>query len=159
MSVVDIEEQFNIQNLHARYASTIDNDRLEEWPNYFTEDCHYRITTKEDFEAGLSLGIIYATTRNMLIDRVTALRDANIYEAQNYRHILSIPIIIPDVENILRVETNFLVIRIMHDGDSILFATGRYLDQVLRVGSDLYFRERIVVTDSRKFDTLLAIPL
>ena len=47
----------------------------------------------------------------------------------------------------------------MHDGDSILFATGRYLDQILRVGSDLYFRERIVVTDSRKFDTLLAIPL
>ena len=159
MSFAKIQEQFHIQNLHARYASTIDNDRLEEWPDYFTEDCHYRITTKEDFEAGLSLGIIYATTKNMLIDRVTALRDANIYEAQTYRHILSIPIIISDVGEILRVEANFLVIRIMHDGGSVLFATGRYLDEILKVGSDLYFRERVVVTDSRKFDTLLAIPL
>ena len=67
MSQDEIERQFHVQNLNARYVSTIDNDRLENWPDYFTEDCLYRITTKEDFDEGLLLGIIYATTRNMLI--------------------------------------------------------------------------------------------
>jgi anthranilate 1,2-dioxygenase small subunit len=94
-----------------------------------------------------------------LIDRVTSLRDANIYEAHNYRHILATPLILSDQEGILKVETNFSVIRTMHDGDSILFASGRYLDQIIGAGSALKFLERIVVTDSRKFDTLLAIPL
>jgi anthranilate 1,2-dioxygenase small subunit len=47
----------------------------------------------------------------------------------------------------------------MHDSDSIIFAAGRYLDQIIDVDSDLYFLERTVVTDSRRFDTLLAIPL
>ena len=159
MSQDEIERQFHVQNLNARYVSTIDNDRLEDWPDYFTEDCLYRITTKEDFDEGLLLGIIYATTRNMLIDRVTSLRDANIYEAHNYRHILTTPLILSDQEGILKVETNFSVIRTMHDGDSILFASGRYLDQIIGAGSALKILERIVVTDSRKFDTLLAIPL
>jgi len=159
MNQDEIERQFHVQNLNARYVSTIDNDRLEDWPDYFTEDCLYRITTKEDFDEGLLLGIIYATTRNMLIDRVTSLRDANIYEAHNYRHILATPLILSDQEGILKVETNFSVIRTMHDGDSILFASGRYLDQIIGAGSALKFLERIVVTDSRKFDTLLAIPL
>ena len=95
----------------------------------------------------------------MLIDRVTSLRDANIYEPHSYRHILSVPMILSDDSGILKVETNFLVIRTMHDGDTILFASGQYLDQVIGEGSDMKFIERTVVTDSQKFDTLLAIPL
>jgi len=40
-----------------------------------------------------------------------------------------------------------------------LFATGRYLDLLVDHGGALRFRERIVVCDSSRFDTLLAIPL
>ena len=154
-----IESQFQVQNLNTLYASTIDNDRLEEWPYHFTEDCFYRITTKEDFDEGLPLGIIYATSRNMLIDRVTSLRYANIYEAQCYRHINSAPLILSVKNDTLVVETNFAVVRVMHDGDSMLFASGRYLDKIKKEADDLKFAERVVVVDSRKFDTLLAIPL
>jgi len=151
--------EIQIQNLNARYASVIDNDRLEEWPNFFTEDCLYRIATKEDFDEGLLLGVILATSRNMLIDRVTSLREANIYEAQCYRHIISTPLICRDNDGVYQTETNFIVVRVMHDGDSMLFASGRYLDKIKNTSDGLLFAERVVVTDSRKFDTLLAIPL
>ena len=57
--------------------------------DFFTEDCAYRITSAENYEAGLPLGLIYATSHNMLKDRVTALREANIYEPQRYRHLIS----------------------------------------------------------------------
>ena len=151
--------EVQIQNFNARYASVIDNDRLEEWPNFFSEDCLFRIITKDDFDEGLLLGVILATSRNMLIDRVTSLREANIYESQCYRHIISYPIILQKKGELYDVETNFIVVRIMHNGESILFASGRYLDKIKNTAGDLFFTERVVVTDSRKFDTLLAIPL
>jgi hypothetical protein len=40
-----------------------------------------------------------------------------------------------------------------------LFATGRYLDLLEEEEGALRFRERIVVCDSSRVDTLLAIPL
>jgi len=58
-----------------------------------------------------------------------------------------------------RAETPFLVVRIMRDGTMDLFATGRYLDVLVDDGGVLRLRERIVVCDSSRFDTLLAIPL
>jgi anthranilate 1,2-dioxygenase small subunit len=51
------------------------------------------------------------------------------------------------------------VVRIMRDGAMDLFATGRYLDVLVEVGDALRFRERVVVCDSSRIDTLLAIPL
>jgi 3-phenylpropionate/cinnamic acid dioxygenase small subunit len=53
---------------------------------------------------------------------------------------------------------NFLVVRIMQDGANLLFASGRYLDRIALAPEPRY-AERIVVCDSRRFDTLLAIPL
>jgi 3-phenylpropionate/cinnamic acid dioxygenase small subunit len=95
----------------------------------------------------------------MLRDRVTALRQANIYERQAYRHIVGLPAILGKGDDGMRVETPFLVVRIMRDGRMDLFATGRYVDVVVGEGDALRFRERVVVCDSSRVDTLLAIPL
>ena len=76
-----------VAELNAAYASTIDADRLEAWPDFFVDDCLYKITSAENHKRGYSTGIIYADSRAMLRDRVTALRTANIYERQSYRHI------------------------------------------------------------------------
>jgi hypothetical protein len=40
----------------------------------------------------------------------------------------------------------------------MLFASGRYVDRIVLAPEPLY-EERIVICDSRRFDTLLAIPL
>ena len=95
----------------------------------------------------------------MLRDRVAALREANIYERQSYRHLVGLPAILGEEDGAVRAETPFLVVRIMRDGTMDLFATGRYLDVLVEEGGALRFRERIVVCDSSRIDTLLAIPL
>ncbi len=95
----------------------------------------------------------------MLQDRVAALRDANVYERQTYRHLVGLPAILGEAEGGVRSETPFLVVRIMRDGTMDLFATGRYLDVLVEDQGALSFRERIVVCDSSRIDTLLAIPL
>ena len=62
-------------------------------------------------------------------------------------------------EGAVRAETPFLVVRIMRDGRMDLFATGRYLDVIVEDAGALRLRERIVVCDSSRIDTLLALPL
>ena len=86
-----IDLHFKIQDLNARYAEAIDDDRLESWPEFFRDDGRYLITTAENVAQGLPIGLMYATSRAMLRDRIKALREANVYEAQRYRHILGAP--------------------------------------------------------------------
>jgi 3-phenylpropionate/cinnamic acid dioxygenase small subunit len=145
--------------LNADYARAIDDDRLEDWPAFFTEKCLYKVTSADNHRRGLEVGVIYADSNGMLRDRVAALREANIYERQTYRHLVGLPAIVGTEGEVTRAETPFLVVRIMHDGTMDLFATGRYLDALVDEGSVLRLRERLVVCDSSRFDTLLAIPL
>jgi anthranilate 1,2-dioxygenase small subunit len=108
---------------------------------------------------GLAAGIIFANSRDMLRDRVSALREANIYERQSYRHILGQPCILSDDGDKVRCETSFLVLRIVQDGDPAIFASGRYLDLYAISDDGAKLHERIVVCDSSRINTLLAIPL
>jgi 3-phenylpropionate/cinnamic acid dioxygenase small subunit len=148
-----------LSQLNAEYARAIDDDRLEDWPGFFVDDCVYKITSAENHRRGLPVGIVYADSSGMLRDRVTALREANIYERHAYRHLVGLPAVLEESDGTARVETPFLVVRIMRDGHMDLFATGRYVDVVVEEGARLRFRERIVVCDSSRFDTLLALPL
>jgi 3-phenylpropionate/cinnamic acid dioxygenase small subunit len=148
-----------VARLNAAYAATIDADRLEAWPDFFVDDCLYKITSAENHRRGYSAGIIYADSRAMLRDRVTALRTANIYERQSYRHIVGLPVLGETGADSIAAETSFLVVRIMRDGRTDLFATGVYIDRICGEGDNPRFAERIVVCDSGHFDTLLAIPL
>ena len=148
-----------VAELNAAYAATIDADRLEMWPDFFVEDCLYKITSAENHRRGYSAGIVYADSRAMLRDRVTALRTANIYERHSYRHIVGLPVLGATGADGIASETAFLVLRIMRDGRTDLFASGVYVDRISDEAGGLRFAERIVVCDSSHFDTLLAIPL
>jgi len=148
-----------VAQLNAAYARAIDDDRLEQWPEFFTDPCLYKITSADNYRCGLEAGLVYADTRGMLQDRVAALREANIYERQVYRHLVGLPAISPGDDGAVRAETPFLVVRVMRDGTMDLFATGRYVDIMVDDGGALRFRERLVVCDSSRVDTLLAIPL
>ena len=148
-----------IENLLADYADCIDDDRLEQWPDFFADDCRYLITDRESHEAGFRHGVIYCASRGMLMDRITAMRRVLVYEPHRYRHILG-PARIGKVENgVAEAHSNFLAVRIMHDGATSLFATGRYFDRIDVSRSPFRFIERLVILDSPKIDTLLVIPL
>jgi len=157
---MNIEVQLKVQDLLARYIQTIDDNRLEDWPDFFTDQCRYLVTTAENIEQGLPLGMIYATSRAMLRDRVRSLREANVYEAQRYRHVIGPPLIAPGEGAEVRARTNFIVVRIMHTGETLIFASGQYDDRiVVTEKGDARFAEKLVILDSRQIDTLLAIPL
>jgi 3-phenylpropionate/cinnamic acid dioxygenase small subunit len=108
----------------------------------------------------MAAGIIYCDSQAMLRDRVSALREANIYERQRYRHLLGMPSSVEVAPDGIKAETPLAVYRIMRDGTTALFATGRYVDTLREVaGGALKVAERRVVCDSSVIDTMLAIPL
>lgn len=149
-----------IAEFQAAYAACINDDRLEEWPGFFHEECHYRITTADNHRRGLPAGLVWADSRGMLEDRVSALREANIYERHSYRHILGLPQVTEEADGAVRGVTPFFVARIMRDGTTELYATGRYLDLWWPDAEGaLKLKERVVVCDSSRVDTLLALPL
>jgi len=148
-----------IEALIYDYAHCIDDDRLEQWPDFFTEDCLYRVISRQDYERDLPVGVMTCTSRGMLKDRILSLRSANIYEPHVYRHLISAVRVRDETDGVWSVQTGYAVIRTMQTGDVSIFSTGKYLDRIVRVGESLKFKERIVVFDSRRVHTLMVIPI
>ena len=146
-------------DLHGRCAHAIDDDRLEDWPGFFTEDALYRITTARNHAAGLPASLVHAEGRAMLADRVLALRQANIYERQRYRHLLGAPVVANADAHGATARTPFIVARIMATGETMLFASGVYNDRFVNENGELRLAERVAVCDSTVTDTLMALPL
>src|ERR1051325_1187883 len=80
-----------IGQVQAAYARCIDNGDLEAWPGFFEDKCTYTITTADNHSQGLEAGVVFANSRAMLVDRITSLRQANVYERHTYRHFLGQP--------------------------------------------------------------------
>ena len=148
-----------IEALHADYAHAIDTDRLEEWPQFFTEDGLYKVATRDNHERGFPVSLIYCAGRGMLSDRITALRTANIYEPHVYCHLGGALRIVSTTDGVVSAESNFTVLRTMATGAMSVFACGRYLDRIVERDGTLVFAERIAILDSRQIDTLLVIPV
>ncbi|MDO9215746.1 MAG: aromatic-ring-hydroxylating dioxygenase subunit beta, partial [Lacisediminimonas sp.] len=119
----------------------------------------YEITTRENLEAGLPLGIMLCEGVGMLADRIKALRTANIYEAQTYVHITARPQIWEEGRDCYGLRSNFTVYRTMYTGAVELFALGKYQDLISVADGEPRFLKRQVVLDPRRIDTLLVIPL
>jgi 3-phenylpropionate/cinnamic acid dioxygenase small subunit len=154
---MDTELRLRVEELHARYAHALDADELERWPEFFTPNGRYRITTAESEARGLPLPVLYAEGQAMLRDRIASLRHANIYEPQRYRHLVSAVLLDKPDATSVRSTANFICLRIMENGETLVYASGRYVDRITL--PELRYDERIVICDSRRFDTLLAIPL
>lgn len=148
-----------IAAFQAAYIRCIDNNELENWPDFFLPQCQYTVTTADNHRDGLAAGLIWASNRAMLQDRISALRHANIYERHSYRHIVGLPFIKASLAKTVSAEIPFMVARIMHDGETSLYCTGVYHDVYDTDADTLRLQSRIVVCDSSRIDTLLAVPL
>lgn len=155
----DLALRLRIDALMADYAHSIDEDRLEEWPDYFTADGSYRVTSRENFDLNLPVNLIQCAGTGMFRDRISALRTANIYEPHTYSHMASLLKILSSDGTGHRTQSNFTIIRTMSEGDMSIFACGKCLDHIVEESGTLKYKERIVVLDSRRIETMLALPI
>jgi anthranilate 1,2-dioxygenase small subunit len=155
----DLMLRLELMMLQDRYVSVLDNDRLEDWPKLFVEDCFYEIIPKENEDSGLSAPLIYCDNAAMLRDRVLSLRNANIYEKPTYRHFVSgLEFEIIDEANV-SMTSNYVVINTSPAGETSIYQAGRYFDRVIRTDLGWRFRSKRVIYDTSRVQTALAIPI
>ena len=150
---------FDLHELQNQYISALDNDRLEDWPTYFTEDCLYEIVPRENADAGLPVGIIHCTNQRMLRDRVVSLRNANIFEEHSYRHMVSGLVICDTSGDAVETESSYIVVQTRTDGESFVYQAGRYLDRVVLQDGQWRYASKRVIYDTSRVQTLLATPI
>jgi anthranilate 1,2-dioxygenase small subunit len=148
-----------IARLMTQYAHAIDNDELERWPQFFTAQGMYQIIPRTAYEQGHPVGVWFCDNRDMLEDRVSSVREVNVFEPHVYRHIIGPTEILAFTGGVYRAQTSYLVVRTMHDGEMTVFSAGRYVDEIVLETDVALLQKRVVVTDSARYDTLVVIPL
>lgn len=141
------------------YVTYIDDDRLEEWIDFFLEDSVYQVVPRENLEQNLPASLILCANKNMLRDRISALRNANKYNLHYGRHLVSAPRVRPIEEDRYSLTAAYSVFQTTLDGESRIFSLGRYQDEIRFVDGKPYFAKKLVVVDTFNVPSLLAVPL
>ena len=146
-------------DLLAEYGMAIDQDRLEDWAALFTDDCDYRVISRENEEQGLPNIMIWCDNRDMLLDRIESYRHVNEYNLHWDRHVIGPPRHFGQVDGLWQVEAAYSAFQTTMEGDTRLFSVGRYR-LGLRVDQGIArIRTAVVVADTGLIPTLLATPL
>jgi salicylate 5-hydroxylase small subunit len=151
--------RLEIEDLHARYAACVDSGDIAGWPEFFIEDCIYRIIPRENYERGLPLATLSFESKGMLRDRVYAATQTLFHQPYYQRHVMSGLRILGQEGDGVRCEASYLVIRTKRAEPSEVFNTGRYLDKLVRVDGELKFAERLCIFDSELIATSIIYPI
>jgi salicylate 5-hydroxylase small subunit len=156
--VVTVEDRFRIIDLYADYAACLDGGQFSEWPDFFTDDCTYRVVSRENYDRALPLSLLSFESKRMLCDRVYGITETLFHEPYYQRHIISIPRIVRE-SDAFRVETNYVVVRTKAGSLSELYNAGRYIDRIIEGDGRLLFAEKICVYDSEMISNSLIYPI
>lgn len=158
-TVVPMEIYMSVAEMFEAYAEACNSGNFKEWPEFFTSDAIYRVTSRENYDANLAHGDIYCDGLAMIRDRADALRDSTLYEPRTLRHIISHPRIQRSQDGSLGARTNFVVIEAMSDDEPQVFMSGTYEDEIVAQAHQLKFRKRVCVYDNYRIRTSLVHPV
>lgn len=150
---------FQIERLFAEYCACLDEERVESWPELFIEEGHYKMISRENYAQGYPIPLVFFDSRAMMHDRVFSLRNANIYQPHRYRHAQSGTRIIRFDDSTMEVASSYIVVQTLNEGVTEIYQAGSYYDQIVETPDGLRFKERLVVYDTARVQTLLATPV
>lgn len=145
--------------LYADYAVALEERRFEDWPGYFTENCLYEVQSRENRDLELPGALILCDTRAMIEDRITVLRDTLTYPFLHIRHLVANLRVLEAAPEFWRTSASYLVLHSTEEGETRIYSTGKYEDEIVREDDGLKFRKKIVIADTFAIDNLLAVPL
>lgn len=147
-----------VRDLYDAYYCVLDDVDLHAWPEFFTEECVYRVIPRENYEAGYTLCTMQAESRGMLKDRVTGLTRTQMYAPRYYRRFPTAPRLLGEENGVMSVRHNLLVIQTLIDKQSDIVLSAVCHDKIVRDGDRLRFVERVVVFDSEMIPNSLVYP-
>jgi 3-phenylpropionate/cinnamic acid dioxygenase small subunit len=153
------ELRLALEELYADYAACLDEERFEEWPEFFTEPCLYKIIPRENFERGLPLATWLCESKGYLLDRITAIRSTAVYAPRYVRRLVSGIRVLGWSGEVLEVRANYLALETLQDELTRVFNAGQYRDRLVVENARLKFREKLCIFDSILVPNSLIYPL
>ncbi|MFZ9408528.1 MAG: aromatic-ring-hydroxylating dioxygenase subunit beta [Burkholderiaceae bacterium] len=148
-----------LQQLHADYAAALDAGQWERWPQFFIEQCVYRIQPRENHERGFPLATLSLTSRGMLEDRVYGIRETLFHDPYYQRHVVGAPSVHRIEGDRIFCEANYAVFRTKLSEPTTVFNVGRYIDVVVRTPEGLRFASRECIYDTELIPNAIIYPI
>jgi anthranilate 1,2-dioxygenase small subunit len=148
-----------IDDLNAAYGLCLDDDRLEQWPDFFTDDCLYQVIARENVDNGLPAAVMYCDSKGMLVDRVVALRKANVFPEHYNRHLIGRAVVTGRDGNLVEAESSYVVFQTRNDGETRIYNSGKYVDLIELTEAGVRLKSRTCIYDTLRIATLLATPI
>ena len=153
------EVRQEIEDFHADYCWTLDCGDVERWPEYFTDDAVYRITARENADAGLPVGLVYADSKAMIRDRAFAIKHTQMYAPRTLQHFVSNVRVLEVSGDSIKAQSNYLLLQTLVDGPTTIQQSGRYYDTFVRAGGKLKLKERQCIYDTVLIANDLVLPV
>ena len=156
---MNFQDYFELNQLYAKYASAVSSGDWEKWPEFFTDDCTYRLQPRENFDRGFPLATLSFESKGMLKDRVYGIRETLFHDPYYQRHVVGAPVVMKAEADRFECEANYAVFRTKLSELSSVFNVGRYIDVIVRTEAGLKFSSRQVIYDSEMIPNSIIYPL
>ncbi len=156
---LSILERLKIADLYYCYAEAVNDGRLDDWPKLFAEECLYQVIPRESIDRNRPVAVVRAENREMLKQRVAAIRKAMMFSPHYWHHVISGVHVVDADADLVEVRANYCVSRTIPDGRPEVFQVGRYQDRLVRCDDQFLFKEKICINDSPMVTDSLFLPL
>jgi anthranilate 1,2-dioxygenase small subunit len=154
------ELRLEIEDFNAEYAAVLDAGRVQDWPQFFTDDAVYRITGRENADANLPVGLVYCEGIGMLRDRALAISRTTMFAPRYLLHqVTNTRVLAIEPSGEIASVSNYALFETLVDEKTVLQQVGRYQDRFVRQDGRLRLKVRHCIYDSLIIDTALIYPV
>ncbi|MGO4328517.1 aromatic-ring-hydroxylating dioxygenase subunit beta [Cupriavidus sp. 2TAF22] len=152
--------RMEVEAFHAEYCAVLDAGLVESWPDFFTEDCIYRVTSRENAELDMPVGLVYAEGRRMMHDRAVAISRTQMFAPRYMLHLVTNTRVTDEsADGSIHAQASFLLLQTLVEGATTIHMAGSYHDRFARAGDGLLLAERQVIYDTTIIANDLVYPV
>ncbi len=148
-----------ISQFYQEYAAAVDAADWDGWLSMFTDDCLYKVQSRENYDRKLPMAALSLDSKNMLKDRIYGITETIFHDPYLQTHIISAPRLTGVSPDVIESEANYAVFRTKNDGIAQVFNVGRYIDRLVIVEDKVLIKSRVCVFDNDMILNSLIYPI
>ena len=152
------ELRWAIEEFNYEYAAVLDRGDMDGWTEFFTDDAVYRVTARDNADAGFPLSLMSCEGRGMLKDRAYAILHTEMYAPRYVQHLVSNTRVLSVDGAFVTAEASYVILETLTDEPTRILQSGRYKDRFVQDGDRLLLQERQCVYDTVLVPNCLVYP-
>lgn len=138
-----------IETFNNEYCAVLDAGLIESWPDFFVDECIYRITSRENAELNMPVGLVYCVSKGMLQDRAVAISRTQMFAPRYMLHLVTNTRVTDEsADGTIEAQANFLLMQTLIEGPTTIHMAGMFQDRFVRHDGNLLLKERQVIYDT-----------